>query len=115
MLNLTLQFPTQVLPLLVTAFLSAKMNAWFYVSWMIVSFVFIIPGALTTVLHAMNSAQPATLAHKARVTIGLAALTGVLANVVLQIGTSQVLSLLAAPMLKMLHGAYASWHSLRFP
>lgn len=93
LLNLTLQFPTQILPLLVTAFLSAKMNAWFYVSWMIVSFVFIIPGALTTVLHAMNSAQPATLAHKARVTIGLAALTGILANVVLQIGTSQVLGL----------------------
>ena len=93
LLNLTLQFPTQVLPLLVTALLSAKMNAWFYVSWMIVSFVFIIPGALTTVLHAMNSAQPSTLAHKARVTIGLAVLTGILTNIVLQLGTTQVLSI----------------------
>ncbi len=93
LLNLTLQFPTQVLPLLVTALLSAKMNAWFYVSWMIVSFVFIIPGALTTVLHAMNAAQPSTLAHKARVTIGLAVLTGVLTNIVLQFGTKQVLGI----------------------
>lgn len=93
MLNLTLQFPTQVLPLLVTALLSAKMNAWFYVSWMIVSFVFVIPGALTTVLHAMNSAQQATLAHKARVTIGLATLTGILTNIVLQFGTTQVLGI----------------------
>ncbi len=93
LLNLTLQFPTQVLPLLVTALLSAQMNAWFYVSWMIVSFVFIIPGALTTVLHAMNSAQPSTLAHKARVTIGLAVLTGIATNVVLQLGTTQVLGI----------------------
>ncbi len=93
MLNLILQFPTQVLPLMVTALLSARMNAWFYVSWMIVSFVFVIPGALTTVLHAMNSAQPATLAHKARVTIGLAVLTGLLTNIVLQFGTTQVLSI----------------------
>jgi len=93
LLNLTLQFPTQVLPLLVTALLSAKMNAWFYVSWMIVSFVFIVPGALTTVLHAMNSAQQSTLAHKARVTIGLAVLTSILTNVVLQFGTTQVLGI----------------------
>ncbi len=96
LLNLTLQFPTQVLPILVTALLSAEMNAWFYVSWMIVSFVFIIPGALTTVLHAMNAAQPTSLAHKARVTIGLAVLTSVLTNLVLQFGTKQILSLFGA-------------------
>jgi len=93
LLNLTLQFPTQVLPILVTALLSAEMNAWFYVSWMIVSFVFIIPGALTTVLHAMNAAQQTTLAHKARVTIGLTVLTGILTNLVLQFGTTQILGL----------------------
>jgi len=104
LLNLTLQFPTQVLPLLVTALLSARMNAWFYVSWMIVSFVFIIPGALTTVLHAMNSAQPSTLAHKARVTIGLAMLTGVLTNIVLQFGTTQVLSIFGST-----YAEHASW------
>ena len=93
LLNLTLQFPTLALPVLVTVVLSAKMNAWFYVSWMIVSFVFIVPGALTTVLHAMNSAQPSTLARKARVTIGLAVVTGLLANLVLQSATKQVLGL----------------------
>jgi len=93
LLNLTLQFPTQVLPIVVTALLSAQMNAWFYVSWMLVSFVFIIPGALTTVLHAMNAAQSSSLAHKARVTMGLAVLTAILTNVVLQFGAQQVLSL----------------------
>ncbi len=93
LLNLTLQFPTLALPLLVTVMLSAKINAWFYVSWMIVSFVFVVPGALTTVLHAMNSAQPSTLAQKAKVTIGLALVTSLVANGLLQLATKQVLSL----------------------
>ncbi|MFL5654293.1 MAG: lipopolysaccharide biosynthesis protein [Ktedonobacteraceae bacterium] len=93
LLNLTLQAPTLVLPVLVTALLSATMNAWFYVSWMIASFVFVVPGALTAVLHAINSAQQSMLAHKARATISLALVTSVLANCVLQFDTQQVLSL----------------------
>jgi len=93
LLNLILLVPTLALPVLVTVLLSATMNAWFYVSWMIASFVFLIPGAVTTVLHAMNSAQPSTLAHKARMTIGLALVTSALANCLLQFGTKQVLDL----------------------
>ncbi len=93
LLNLALQAPTLILPLLVTALLSAKMNAWFYVSWMIASFVFVVPTALTTVLHATNAAQQSTLSHKARVTIGLSLLTSVVVNVLLQLDTRQVLSL----------------------
>jgi len=93
LLNLTLQAPALLLPVLVTTLLSAKMNAWFYVSWMIASFVFFIPLALTTVLHAMNSAQPSTLARKARVTMSLALVISVLANCLLLVGTKQVLGL----------------------
>ena len=93
LLNLTLQAPAQALPIVVTALLSARMNAWFYVSWLIASFVFVVPTALTTVLHAMNSAQPSTLAHKARVTMGLALLTSIIANGLLQFDTKQVLGL----------------------
>jgi hypothetical protein len=93
LLNLTLQAPTLVLPLLVTAFLSARMNAWFYVSWMIASFVFVVPTALTTVLHATNSAQQSTLSHKARMTIGLSFVTSLLVDCVLIFDTGQVLDL----------------------
>ncbi len=93
LLNLTLQAPALLLPVLVTTLLSAKMNASFYVSWMIASFVFFIPLALTTVLHAMNSAQPSTLARKARVTMSLALVISVLANCLLLVGTKQVLGL----------------------
>jgi len=93
MLNLTLQAPTQLLPVLVTFLLSARTNAWFYVAWMIASFIFIVPGALTTVLHATNSAQQTTLGRKARLTIGVAMLIALAANLILQIGTTQVLGL----------------------
>ncbi len=92
-LNLTLQAPTLALPVLVTILLSARMNAWFYVSWMIVSFVFVVPNALTIVLHAMNSAQQAALQHKARVTIGIALAIALLANCFLQLATKQILGL----------------------
>ncbi len=91
LLNLTLQAPILILPLLVTVLLSATMNAWFYVSWMIASFVFLIPNALTIVLHAMNSAQQSTLAQKARVTMSLGLATSISANCLLQLATKQVL------------------------
>jgi len=108
LLNLALQAPSLLMPVMVTALLSAKMNAWFYVSWMIVNVVFLVPSALTTVLHAMNSAQPATLAQKARSTMGLAFLVAIGANVVLLFGTKQVLGLFGAGYV-----ANAVW-SMRF-
>lgn len=92
LLNITLQFPAYALPTVVTVLLSARMNALFYVSWMIVNFIFYIPAALTVVLHAMNSAHQASLATRARVTIGLALITSLLAIGLLEVITKQVLS-----------------------
>jgi O-antigen/teichoic acid export membrane protein len=93
MLNLTLRAPTLALPVLVTALLSATTNAWFYVSWMLASFVFVVPIALTTVLYATVSGQPTVLAHKTRLTLGLASVTSILAACVLLLGTRQILGL----------------------
>ncbi|MBA2682672.1 MAG: lipopolysaccharide biosynthesis protein [Ktedonobacteraceae bacterium] len=84
LLNLTLAFPALALPVLVTWLLSARINAWFYVAWMLASFVFLIPTSLTTVLHAMNAAQQSTLAQKARSTIMLSCVLSTLAISFLQ-------------------------------
>ena len=92
-LNLVLRVPNLVLPVLVTVLLSATMNAWFYVAFMIANFAYSIPNALTTVLFATNSAEPAILAPKVRLTLSLATEISVLANCVLLFGTTQVLSL----------------------
>ncbi|GCE12660.1 lipopolysaccharide biosynthesis protein [Tengunoibacter tsumagoiensis] len=104
LLNLTLQAPTLLLPILVTALLSAKMNAWFYVSWMLANFVFLIPTALTTVLHATNSAQQTTLSHKSRMTIALATASSAMAGLVLFFGTRQILGLFGG-----MYANQASW------
>jgi len=92
LLNIMLQFTAYALPTIVTVLLSARMNALFYVSWMMVNFIFYIPAALTVVLHAMNSAHQSTLARRARVTISLALATSVVAAVILQCIAQQVLS-----------------------
>ncbi len=89
--NLILQLPPFALPVLVTILLSATVNAWFYVSFMLVNVIFGVSYALTTVLYAMSSARPAILASKARLTLGLGAVTAILANCIFQFATRQVL------------------------
>ncbi len=106
-LNLILRVPALTLPVLVTVLLSVTMNAWFYVAFMIANFVFSIPYALTTVLFATNSARPAELAQKARLTIGLATVTSTLLIALLLLDTKQVLGLFGS-----IYAEQASW-SLR--
>src|SRR6266566_6720119 len=72
LLNVTLQAPALVLPVLVTVLLSATVNAWFYVSWNLSSMANIFSAALTMTLYAAASAQPGRLAHKIRLTLSLA-------------------------------------------
>lgn len=92
LLNLLLQSPSNLLPILVTVLLSPMMNAWFYVAFMLANFVFVFPFSLTAVLYAISAAQPTILAQKARLTLGVAIVAGVLGNCVLWFGTRQLLS-----------------------
>ena len=92
LLNLALAAPTLILPVMVTVMLSAQANAWFYVAWMVANFVFVVPGALTMVLHAINSAQQATLRNRARMTLSLAFAISLASIVVLVFGAKMVLN-----------------------
>lgn len=92
-LNLTLQAPSLILPVLVTVMLSATTNAWFFVSWSIASFANIASSALTTALYAASSTQTTTVARKIRLTLSLALAATVLTNCVLLFGTKQVLGI----------------------
>lgn len=69
--NLILQAPNLLLPIAVTTLLSASANASFYAAWMIASFLFVIPGHLTTVLYAVGSKEPAALIARTRMTLRL--------------------------------------------
>ncbi len=92
-LNLILQVPGLILPVVVTIVLSARVNAWFYVSFMFANFVSVIPVSLATVLYAMSSAQPSVLARKIWLTLSLALATCTLADCLLLFGARQVLGL----------------------
>jgi O-antigen/teichoic acid export membrane protein len=95
-LNLILQAPVQILPLLVTILLSAKMNAWFYIASMIANFVFSLSLSVTTVLHAANAAQVTTLTQKTRLTVGLSTLSSLAISAILVIGAGPILGFFGA-------------------
>lgn len=91
-LNLTLQAPTLLLPIIVTIALSTTMNAWFYIAWNLSSLGNIIAYSLTVALYAVSAAQPWVLARKLRLTLGLAFASCALITLVFLFGTQQVLS-----------------------
>jgi O-antigen/teichoic acid export membrane protein len=92
-INLVQQIPALALPVLVTALLSARVNAWFYVSAMIVNFIATVSLSLTNVLYALSSAEPDVLAKKIRLTLTLGFATALLANCVIQPGAFLILSI----------------------
>jgi hypothetical protein len=99
-LNLVLQAPGQTLPLIVTAVLSAEVNAGFYVAWMVAGMVFVAPESLATVLYTSSVADPAELPRRLK-RLGVLSLGwGVAANLGLW--------LLAGPMLTLFGQSYAS-------
>jgi O-antigen/teichoic acid export membrane protein len=92
-LNLALQSPRLMLPVLVTVLLSAAANAHFYVAWMIAGFVFLAPQSLTTVLPAVGAAEPRALARKIRHTLAMSSGIGLLACLGLLVGADLALTL----------------------
>ena len=95
-LNLALQVPTLALPIVVTIILSAATTAYFYTTWMVATFVFIGPFALTLALYAAGAADLGLLARKIRFTLVLSLAMGVLAILVVQIGANHLLGLFGA-------------------
>jgi O-antigen/teichoic acid export membrane protein len=85
-LNLAIYVPPTLLPVLVTAVVSPQANASFYVSWMIASFLYMIPASLSTVLFAVASADVAAMASKLRFTLRVSAYLGAPGMLVLFVG-----------------------------
>jgi O-antigen/teichoic acid export membrane protein len=79
--------------LIVTALLSAEMNAYFYTAWMLNGFVTVVPVALTTVLFAAVSEAPATLPQRLRLTLGASLAYGVAAILVIAVAGRWLLGL----------------------
>jgi O-antigen/teichoic acid export membrane protein len=98
-LNLALQAPFYLLPLIVTAVLSVSTTAYFYIAWMMASLVFIGANHLTTALYADGVRSPSVFVRKIRFTLGLALLANALVDAVLLVG--------GGPLLGMFGSTYA--------
>lgn len=89
--NLILLAPGQLMPIMVAILISNNATAYFYFSFMLANFVFSLTYSLTTVLHAVSSAQPSILAQKIRFTFSLSLIASLGANLVLQVGAGLLL------------------------
>lgn len=92
-LNLALQTPGLVMPIVVTALLSAEKNASFYIAWMVASLASVGPYSLTTVLYAVGTADRVSMARYAGFTLKLSFVIGMFVSVGLLLGARLILSL----------------------
>jgi O-antigen/teichoic acid export membrane protein len=76
LLNLVMQAPAQILPLIVVSFISVKANAFFYTAWMICSFSFVTSSALSSVLYTVGSSEKHLLSEKLNYSLRFAFIAG---------------------------------------
>lgn len=95
-LNMAIQVPTLLLPVLVTAKLSAVLNASFYASWMLVSFTFMVPSHLSQVLLAVGSGKTREIAPALRFTLRLSTVFALAMISLLMVGARPILGLFGA-------------------
>jgi O-antigen/teichoic acid export membrane protein len=95
-LNLALQTPPRIIPVLVTIVVSPSANAAFYIAWMLVNFLFMLPASLSTVLFAIASAAPEVIAEKLRFVLRLSVVIGLPAMVLLAVCANFALGLFGA-------------------
>jgi O-antigen/teichoic acid export membrane protein len=95
-LNLAVQGPRLLLPVLVTVLVSSEANAAFYVAYMIVTFLYIVPTHLSTVLFAVVAKDPSALKSKIRFTLRITAVLGAAGIIFLLVLASPILSIMGA-------------------
>jgi O-antigen/teichoic acid export membrane protein len=81
--NLALETADLAMPILVVMLLSASANAGFYIAWMIVGFLVMVPLSLSMVSYAIGSADAAGLSRRFRFTFAISLGFGLIANLVL--------------------------------
>jgi O-antigen/teichoic acid export membrane protein len=92
-LNWIIEIPLMVAPVLITALLSAQVNAWYYIAGSIASLASVIPTALVSVGYTTGCAEPTELARTMRLTLSLGVASCILVNCLLQLSAKQVLEL----------------------
>jgi O-antigen/teichoic acid export membrane protein len=95
-LNLSILAPGLLLPLVITAILSAEANAYFYIASLIASFAFAGPSALATAVYAAGSRDVTELPRRVRFSLWLSLGAGVALNIFMLVGAAPLLSIFGA-------------------
>jgi O-antigen/teichoic acid export membrane protein len=80
-LNLSIQAPRLILPVLVVLIIGPKANAAFTAAFLVVSFVNVIPSQLSTVLFALAPGDEAALRHQVRKTMRICRLLSIVSAI----------------------------------
>ncbi|WP_432825468.1 lipopolysaccharide biosynthesis protein [Dactylosporangium sp. CA-092794] len=97
-LNLATTIPRVGLPLVVASALSPTANATFFIAWMIVGFLYMLPTHLSTSLFAIAAGDSAALRTKLRFALAVSAVLGVPGSLLLMV--------LAGPVMGIFGTAY---------
>jgi O-antigen/teichoic acid export membrane protein len=91
LLNLAAYSPGLIIPFLVTALISAEVNAAFYAAWMVLNVILLGPASLSTLLFTCGAAEPARINQRLRFSLLICALISAVAWPGLMIGSSSIL------------------------
>jgi O-antigen/teichoic acid export membrane protein len=94
--NLTILAPGLLLPLVVTAVMSAEANAYFYIAYMTISLGWALPAALATALYASGARDIDALSARVRLAFWLCMAAGVALVLFMLVGAAPVLSIFGA-------------------
>jgi O-antigen/teichoic acid export membrane protein len=81
--NLALETADLAMPIIVITLLSATENASFYIAWLVVNFLVMIPFSLSSVAYALGSGDEPSSEERFRFTFGLSLALAALADLVL--------------------------------
>jgi O-antigen/teichoic acid export membrane protein len=96
MLNLAIQAPGWMLPVITVAIISAESTASFYTAWMLVGLASFIPVNLTWALYAEGARNPESMGRAMRVTLGLSGISVVGAVLFLIVAGGWILGIFGA-------------------
>lgn len=91
--NLALETADLAMPIMVVTLLSTTANAGFYIAWLIVGFLIMIPFSLSSVAYAIGSGEEARMHERLRFTFALSLGLGALAVMILIPAAGTILSL----------------------
>jgi len=92
-LNLAIVAPARIIPVVVLFAVGETASGVFYIAWMLIAFLFMVPVHLSTVLFAIASASPELIAEKLRFVLRVSLLIGLPVMAALAIGAHFALGL----------------------